>query len=952
MADIYQFDSLENSLKNKGNILELTGDQKDKKTFKINIAEHPLDVYRSPFLLDLSKSKYPEKEFIAPKIKEISYAQLPGGKWLEQIGFFSFWEFDKSEIVIAFKKLVNYLKDFFSTRPSINKELPHQFISQQKKELLEQVFFINFFIFLWRQVVKIYKLLKVLFFLVKWYLSKPFIKDETVWLDNKPQINIADKKDNNFFEEKKQKNIINIIQEPTISELLSEKSSLKLNQQIEQENYKPNINQIREKYLESNFTRKGVVLNIQKPSAPWPKYDWLPKFIFFSNFEFKKPNFKIKTIATSLLGIIVALFFSVKAISYIDQIKIIKGKVLGETEQAIQNISQASENLKAFSLDEAGINLVKANKNFNSAKDQLEDIKSFITILAEVAPAQNTFKSGKNIIEMGERLSSAGEYLIKGIKILSDNKSDLSLSSKINNFKLELDSALEEMISAQENLEKISINHIPENNRERFIKLKENLPLAIESMKEMRDIAEFAIKVLGERDLKRYLFIFQNDNEMRATGGFMGSFALVDFKNGKIEKITLPEGGTYDVRAGFNERLAPPKALSLVASRWEFQDSNWWPDFPTSAANIKWFYEKSGGPTVDGVLAINSNWLKELLSITGPIKLENYGKTISIENYEYELQKSIELEAKDKTKPKKILAELTPKIIEKLLVIEPEKVLTLAEIIGKGLKQKDLMMYFTDSKLQQFVLDNGYAGQLKDPGYGTDYLDVVTSNLGGGKTDNVIRQEIWHRADIQPDGSIIDQVLIERSHFGPIDDFFTKQANNSYIRVYVPLGSELIFTSGFKSFSEKDFKKLEDNLEYKKEIINEDFAIKDEKSGTKIYQENGKTVFSNWSIVGPGETQQMLLVYKLPFKVKKSNNSQSFINSITSIFTPEVANYGILFQKQPGRSNDQVTFEVNYPQDFNPTLIYPEKIELYDNKAVFSTQTDSDKYFGISFLLK
>lgn len=938
--------------------LDLTGDQKDKKTFKISIADHPLDVYRSPFLLDLSKIRNPEKEFVAPKIKEISYSQLPAGEWLEKIGFFSFWELNKSEILIALKKFKEYLRYLFSATPSINRELPHQIISKQNKELLEQVFFINLFLFLWRQAVKTYQLVKASVLLAKWYLSKPFIKDETVWLDNKPQKELfdrSDSKEKTSLEDFRQKfTAATMAQEPTISELLSERQTLNRmgKQVVEQENYKPSIREIREKYLESNFTRKGVVVNVQKPSAPWPKHDWLSGLGFFSNFEFKKPNIKMKTIVTSSLGIAIALFFSVKAMSYVEQVTSIKGKVLGEAEQAVNSMSQAGDNLKSFSLDEAGVNLAKANEGFNSAKDQLEDIKSFVTVLAEVAPAQNTFKSGKNLIEMGERLSSAGEYLIKGIKILSDSESNLSLSSKINNFKLELDSALGEMILAQENSDKISASHIPEDNRERFVKLKESLPLAIESMKEMRDASEFAVKVLGERDLKRYLFVFQNDNEMRATGGFMGSFALIDFKNGKIEKITIPEGGTYDVRAGFNERLAPPKALSLVASRWEFQDSNWWPDFPTSAANIKWFYEKSGGPTVDGVFAINSGWLTELLKVTGPIKLENYGKTISVENYEYELQKSIELEAKDKTRPKKILAELAPKMMERLLSVEPESVLPLSEAIGKGLRQKDIMLYFADEQLQKFVIDNNYSGQLKDQGENTDYLSVITTNLGGGKTDDVIRQEVWHRAEIQEDGSIIDHVLIERSHFGPTDDFFTNLANNSYIRVYAPLGSELISTSGFEPFSSGYFKKLEENLEYKKEVINEDFGVEDEKTGTKIYQENGKTVFSNWSVVGPGETENVLLVYKLPFKIKMSEGSRGLINSVASMFSSEVTSYGVLLQKQPGRSRDQITSEVVYPKNFSPALNYPENVEFYENKAIFSGQTDSDRYFGVSFLLK
>jgi len=927
-----------------------------QKSFKLTVGEHPLDVYLSPFLLDLSKSGKLEKEFTFSDPPETAYADLPGGAFLEKHNFFAFWELDKSEILIAFKKIWRLIDGWRHGSPKLSGKLAKESVLEEKKQLVIQISFVSFGVFVYRHLKEAYLTFKTLFYLLGWYLARPFIKDETVWLDSKPtDFNQPAKKTESLFTLPayeltiteilaKNKNVDNTYNS-TISKEIIDKivENPKENQAADSNLRKTSAKEVRQKYLENNFTRKGVVLNPQKLSAPWPKDNWS----FFSNFEFKRPKLKP---ATAFLGILLALVCSVKVMSYVDDLTKVKGKVLGEAEEAVQNIGEAGSELKKFSLPEAQKKLVDANNKFNSAKKQLEEINFFVTVLAEISPAQNTFKSGKNLLDLGERLSSAGEHLLNGINAIS-TQPDLSLTSRINNFGLELSPALEDLKAAQENIDNIGLSYLPAEAREKFGQLKENLPLAIESMEKLKAAVDFSAQVLGDRDLRRYLFVFQNDNELRATGGFMGSFALVDFKFGQIEKITIPQGGTYDVRAGFNERLAPPDALRLVSSRWEFQDANWWPDFPTSAKNIKWFYEKSGGPTVDGVFAINSTWLKELLKVTGPIALPSYGKTIDENNFEMELQKSIELEAKDKAKPKKILSELAPKILEKILATEPEKILPLAEAVGAGLKQKDIMVYFNDVKLQEFALANNWAGQFKDAGADSDYLSVISTNLNGGKTDDVIDQKIWQRAEIQADGSILDYVMIDRNSFGPTDEFFTNQVNNSYIRVYAPLGSQLLKAVGFDNFKDSDFKKLEAGLEVKPEIAAENNAAIEAESGTRIYEENGKTVFANFSKLDPGGQKEILLVYKLPFRLSGRLEPSGLINKTAALFSTDYYNYGILIQKQPGRNQDKISSEVLFADNYKPALSYPAAA-VSGNKIIFEGDTKNDNYFGISFAVK
>lgn len=924
----------------RGSEFLIAANSLNEKSFTINLAEHALDVYRSPHLLDLSKVRDLADQFKYRAESETKYRDLPGGAWMDKLGLFDFWDFNKSEIWRFFRQgyqgVQGWSRSLFSD-PDLSTKLPGETKkSTQPESIIEQISIFKLILAVSDIYYDIYLLLRGVSYI--WFLSlrSIFRPDETVWLNSAPVV----------VSEEKLSSLDRMIQaaaSPTISELLAPHNVVK-----NEEKFKiigtVSKKQVQDKYLQNNFSRSGVTVNIQPPSQPWPKdrFSW-----DLSNLVFAPAT--LKPIAV-FLGVLIALTCSVKAMSYWDEISKTKGMVLGEAEQALTNINSAETGLKALDFNSAKDKFLAAQANFTSAQDQLNNIKSFITVLAEVAPAENTFKSGTNLIDMGEHLSNAANNLLTGVTAAS-GESDLSLGSRLKNLAVELDPALTELEAANVNAGQIGLSHLPAEHQAKFIQLRDSLPTAILALRQLKESAEFAVQVLGDNDLRRYLLIFQNDNELRATGGFMGSFALVDFKNGKIEKIVIPPGGTYDIIAGNNEVVAPPQPLQLTVDRWQFQDSNWWPDFPTSAKNIKWFYEKSGGPSVDGVITINSSFLGKLLQLTGPVNLPQYSKTITADNFEDELQKSIELEAKEKNKPKKILSELAPILLDRLLSLPPQQIFNLMETLNKGLAARDIQMYFNNDSLQNFAVKNNWAGAL-EPTPGTDYLSVVSTNILGGKTDNVIKQKIYHQAEIQADGSVIDRVLIARENIGPIDDFFTSVYNNSYLRIYVPAGSQLIQAVGFKGFTADKYKKVDDRAIVPANLIAENLALIDPTSGTKIYEENGKTVFANWTIAGPGDFKDLVLVYKLPFKVAINDPNNNIVRQAASLFSPEVSAYSLLFQKQSGRSTDDINSEVTYPSNLNLKLFYPETASIAGNKLIFTSKTDTDKFMTVGFTKK
>ena len=876
--------------------------KKADKSVNINIVVHPLDVYQSPHLLDLSQSRFIEKVRPSWDGGDFSYNDLPGGALLAKLYIFELLSFDKSEIINGFKKLFNgfvsAVKKPFQ-RVNFSAKLPlvnNDNLLASRLSFWQEITFINLMAAVFSGLLGLGQNIRNLAVYLKQNQPKT---DDEIDFGLKPSGADDLGRDYSLAGE-----ILAMVRKPVLN--------------IES---KPVLNQ--KKFL---------------PSLSFKIFAWP---------ELKSVSFR-GVMAFVIIALLIVL--PIKAINYWQAVNAAKGRVLGEAEQAMQNLSLAQNQLANFNFNQSENYFSSAGRYFVSAQSQLNEIKSFLTVLAESAPVSNSFRSGKNLLSLGEHLANAGEYLLEGINGLAGGE-ELKLTAQIKNFKTQNNLALNELKLAQDNLKKVNLNHLPAENRDKFISLRKQLPIFMVSLEKIGGLTDFAVKFLGDNDLKRYLMVFQNDNELRATGGFMGSFALVDLESGKIKDIKIPAGGTYDVRAGFNELIRPPQPMQLLTPRWEFQDANWWPDWPTSAKSITWFYQKSQGPTIDGVIAINSDWLESLLGIVGPIDLPEYKKTITAANFEDEVQKEVEITRQNDKQPKKILADLAPKLLDKIFNIQPENILNLISAINSGLNQKDILIYLSDPQLENFVAQNSWDGRLKNTE--SDYLNVVATNIGGGKTDRAVKQKIYHRAEILADGSVIDRLLISRSHFGPIDENFTTMANRSYLRLYVPEGSQLIKAAGFVQPLAGEFRAPEYYLKFDERLAAENKAKTDPESKTKIYNENGKTVFANWLSINPGESKDVLLVYKLPFKINLApkENNNGLINKIKAAFLPSElsASYGLLIQKQPGSDEDEIVSEVAYPDGFKPSSTYPQASASDLNKIIFRGKLTTDQYYFSDF---
>ena len=608
-----------------------------------------------------------------------------------------------------------------------------------------------------------------------------------------------------------------------------------------------------------------------------------------------------------------------------------------------QNLKNAEQSILAADLEKSGADFQQAARDFSSARDQIESANLGIWKIIGDLPVETPVSAAQNLLAAGENISLAGECFARVL----DNFSELNLSSRsgsrpaptiaeystitsaLSKSQSDIDQAVFYLEKTNEHIQKINSSYFPKETEAKIENLKITLPILTGALKSFSEDIPVLLKVLGHERSQKYLLLFQNNQEIRATGGFIGSYGVIDIEGGEIKNIFVE--GIFNIDGQLNEKIIPPRPIQKISTAWSMHDANWFADFPTSARKAGGFYEKTGGPTVDGVIALTPNVIQKLLVLTGPIAMPEYNVTIDAGNFINETQKQVEeLYDEELNQPKKILADLTPKIIEKIQRNSSDENhwLELISVIEESFHEKHLLLYSRGEEIEKAIIKRGWGGEIKSAA--GDYLSVVNSNINGYKTDGVVEEKITHQAEIRPDGSIINTVKIKRIHHGGNSEYYWhNRVNSDYLRVYVPLDSQLLEAKGHT------WQKYEPPVNYQSHNFKIDpdvFKLEssmtiDPNNGTHIFTESGKTVFGNWVYVSPGEEVEVSYRYKLPFKINFGD------------FTKPADKYSLLIQKQSGSLGSEFSSAIKYPQEW----------EVVFGNESYETVLDKDGFWGVVF---
>jgi hypothetical protein len=630
-----------------------------------------------------------------------------------------------------------------------------------------------------------------------------------------------------------------------------------------------------------------------------------------------------------VVAVLFLLILPFPVVAYYHEIQHNTNQVVGETTTAFLSLQASTVAALSADIPQAQADLTQALNSFSGAEAILDKEHKVLQYVAGLLPVIGSeVHSRQSILQAGHHLALGNTYLVQGIRAAREQKQK-NLIEKIALVDIHLKSALPQYKEAQVALNNVKTQSLPVEYQASFEQFRNLFAAFINDMQDLNTLSKSIQTVFGGDDFRRYLVVFQNNHELRATGGFPGSMAIIDVQKGKILNVDVPGGGPYDLKGQLGLYVVPPAPLLLTNGRFEFQDTNWWPDFPSSAEKMSQFYENARGASVDGVIALNATVLEKVLGVLGPVQNVENNVTLSSENALEVLQQKVEKDYdKEANTPKAIIGDVFHDLMGQLSSLDAAKSLQLLTAVQSSLDEKAIQVYMKDKNVEKDLSEFGWTGEVLNSNLpNQDYLMIVQSNLQGQKSDAKMDQSIEHQVLVDENGEVTDTVIIRRKHNGEQGEEFYGAANISYVRVYVPQGAKLLDAGGFTYPPEEAFHVSEKWYTQDNEVQNLEKEVNvHSKTGTRISEGFGKTIFGNWMITLPGETSETYFVYKLPFTVVSKEQFQKDPDWKEKLFgthLKETSTYKLLVQSQSGIASDFVS-SIIYKDGWIPSWVSDE----------------------------
>jgi len=285
-----------------------------------------------------------------------------------------------------------------------------------------------------------------------------------------------------------------------------------------------------------------------------------------------------------------------------------------------------------------------------------------------------------------------------------------------------------------------------------------------------------------------FLVLFQNENELRMSGGFFGSFATITASGGTIRQYTFGKNiYLLDNPYTAAHPITPPPQLATITTAWGFRDSNIGaPGFLTDySPQIAQFYTNESGQKIDGTIYIGVSVLEDILNITGPITLPDIGP-VTASTISTTLTKYVEQDYYTNTtnkqidQPKSILNSLIPLLLNKLRS-QPHALEQLVPKLQASVAAKNISFWSSSTSFQN-DLNQFLPIDSPQPG---NWLKIVQNNIGGLKSSRSVYQQVTieSHTNLFQDSTKYD-VTITRTHEGT--GAWPDGENINYSEIYLP----------------------------------------------------------------------------------------------------------------------------------------------------------------------
>lgn len=314
--------------------------------------------------------------------------------------------------------------------------------------------------------------------------------------------------------------------------------------------------------------------------------------------------------------------------------------------------------------------------------------------------------------------------------------------------------------------------------------------------------------MLGSGEDKNYLILFQNNMELRPTGGFIGSYGVANFGGGKMNGLNIND--IYSADGQLKGHIEPPLPIKnyLDEANWWFRDSNWNPDFPTSAERAEWFLNKEMDQQVDGVVAIDLQPIKDVLTYTGPIFLPDYNATITSDNLYEKTQEEAQANSFPGSRQKaSFLTALSRTLISDVAKMNSKDRILVLRAFYESLVARHFQIYLHYAPSAEAINKLGWDGKIQTYLCGqscySDFFGDVEANVGVNKSNYFVKRKLDFI--VKKDSQKLTRNLTIGLENSANPALGLSGIYKSYIRIMIPADAKVV---GVKSIKGQSIKNL------------------------------------------------------------------------------------------------------------------------------------------------
>lgn len=445
--------------------------------------------------------------------------------------------------------------------------------------------------------------------------------------------------------------------------------------------------------------------------------------------------------------------------------------------------------------------------------------------------------------------------------------------------------------------------------------------------------AIFVPDLLGVNEPRTYLVMALNEDELRATGGFISGVGEVRLEAGQLISMTFRDSyAVDDFKQPYPEPPEPVRRFMGIGL-WVFRDSNWSPDFPTSARQAIALYRPGYPVTVDGVIALDQRAVQELVSAVGPLSLEGVEEPVTGEGFVDYIRQAWapedgEIEGGWWKQRKSFMGSVAEAMWQRVQSGGVDYG-ALARTLLRLLDEKHVLIYVEHPDAAALLAERNWDGALRSgPG---DFLMVLDTNMGYNKVNPKVQERIVYQVDLAqspPQAMLtlvythtgtVDVPCEQAPQYGKVYEDMMERCYWDYVRVYMPQGSRLLDATRITVAG--------DSL-LSGEVYTGDVAARKADEGPWLTLEV-------LGLVPPSTTQTRSFTWTLPIDVVKWQGYGG--------------RYSLRVQKQPGTSSHPLIVEIRLPGESVLVEAVPEATIRDEVKVVYRTALDRDQEFKLHF---